>query len=157
MILIFTLSCDNKTKQKDLIQYKDGRQSLTVNKIDRFGKNIELPEIGVILSDSIIVGKELLAKVYMKDKRDFKMIDAYIDCIEVENPSVDTIPDPINKVKRLSGCRKGLITRNDTIYIGLTPQRTGKMTFGEITILTRDMDKIYRTQKYSFDYNVIEN
>lgn len=89
LTIVIALSCSNKTQQKDLIHYKDERQLLTVNKTDRIGNSIELPQIGVILSDSIIVGKEMLAKVHMKDKRDFKIIDAYIDCICVNHLNVE--------------------------------------------------------------------
>lgn len=152
-ILIF-YSCERQ--KSDLVEYKDGRQLLSVNETDRKGNKINLPKVGVDLPEKITVGNELTVKVFLKERKDFSLIDAYYDCATVENASVDTVPNPANKMKRLSGCKMGLINQNDTIYITLIPQKMGKATFNEITLLTRDKEKIYRTQKFTFEYTVDE-
>jgi len=48
----------------------------------------------------------------------------------------------------------GLTIKNDTILIYMTPKNPGTYKFHDITILTRDKEKVYRTQHYTFDYKI---
>jgi len=149
-ILTLLISCQTK---KDLVEYKDGRQLLTLNHQKRNGDSLRLPTVLRVPSDSIPTGGQHLTKLFL-DNADFKLIDAYIDCAVVDNPSVDTIPNTENKWKRLSGCKMGLTIKNDTILIYMTPENPGTYKFHDITILTRGKEKIYRTQHYTFNYKI---
>ena len=113
-------------------------------------------KIQIISPDTITVGEPFLAKIFLRG-RDYKLIDAYFDCKTVENPTVDTVVNTPNKRKRLDGCTKGLFVDNDTLFISFTPSVAGRKKFEEITLLTRDKEKIFRTEKYTFDYYVAEN
>jgi hypothetical protein len=150
----FLTSCG--TADKDLVQYKDGRQILNLNGLTRNGDKLDKFTVDRILTDSISTGEEFLAKIYLTDKN-IKLVAAYFDCQTVDHATVDTVVNTLNNYKRLDGCKKGLMVENDTIYIAFKPETPGKKTFEEITILTRDKEKIFRTQKYSFDYTVVEN
>jgi hypothetical protein len=151
-ILLAMVSCDKK-EAKDFVQYTDGRQQLTVNEIKRNGDKMEKPKINLATPDSAQVGKEFLAKIFLSDT-DIKIIDAFVDCENVDNASVDTV------TYKVSGCKLGLIVKNDTILIAFKPTSSGVKTFSEfseITILTRDTDDVFRTMKYTFDYKVAGN
>lgn len=149
-ILLAMVSCDKKEAKKDFVQYADGRQLLTVNEIKRNGDKIERPKINLATPDSAQVGKEFLAKIFLSDT-DLRITDAFVDCENVDNASVDTV------TYKVSGCKLGLLVKNDTILIAFKPTSSGVKTFSEITILTRDTDKIFRTMKYTFDYKVAGN
>jgi hypothetical protein len=56
---------------------------------------------------------------------------------------------------KVSGCSKGLLVENDTIFIGFRPKELGVKQFPEITILTKDDEKVFRTLAYSFSYKVV--
>jgi hypothetical protein len=146
-ILLAMVSCDKKENKNDFVQYDDGRQLLTVNEIKRNGDKIEKPKINLATPDSAQIGKEFLAKIFLSDT-DLKITDAFVDCENVDNASVDTV------TYNVSGCKHGLILKNDTILIAFKPTSPGVKTFSEITILTRDADKVFRTMKYTFDYKV---
>lgn len=130
-----------------MVKFQDGRQLLTVNTVKRNGEKLEEFKIKRTSSDSISVGTELLIKIFLNGTA-LKIVDAFVDCETVLNPSVDTT------TYNVSGCSKGLIIENDTILIGFKPTETGMHTFPEITILTKDKEKTYRTYKYSFEYFV---
>ncbi len=146
--ILTLVACHNK---KDLVEYKDGRQLLTLNHQTRNGDSLELPKVVKVSPDSVPVGEQYLTKIFL-DNSGFRIVDAYIDCATVDNPSVDTVENTENKRKRLSGCKMGLIVKNDTILIYQIPQKQGTYKFHDITILTRGKDKIYRTQHFTFDY-----
>lgn len=146
-ILLVMFSCDKKENKKDFVKYSDGRQLLTVNEIKRNGDKIEKPKINLTTPNSAQVGKEFLAKVFLSNT-DLKITDAFVDCENVDNASVDTA------TYKVSGCKHGLIVKNDTILIALKPTSPGVKTFSEITILTRDTENVFRTMKYTFDYKV---
>ncbi len=100
--------------------------------------------------DSAQIGKEFLAKIFLSDT-DMKITDAFVDCENVDNASVDTL------TYKVSGCKHGLIVQDDTILIAFKPISPGVKTFSEITILARDTDNVFRTMKYTFDYKVAGN
>jgi hypothetical protein len=153
-VLILT-SC-NQSRNTDLIQYINGRQVLSLNGLTRDGTPLDNPKIEIISPDTIILGEPFFAKIFLADNN-YKLIDAYFDCKTVDNPTVDTVVNTIDKLKRLDGCTKRLFVGNDTILISFTPAVPGQKTFEEITVLTRDNERIFRTQKYTFDYYVAEN
>jgi hypothetical protein len=111
------------------------------------------PKVRATVPDSVEVGNELLVKIFLEDKN-FQLVDAYIGCSFVDNPTVDTVVNTLYKRKRLDGCTQGLLVVNDTIKIGFRPTTPGMKSFEEITILTRDLEKVFRTQKFTFDYRV---
>jgi hypothetical protein len=153
-MLVF-LSCSGAS-DKDLVQYRHGRQVLNLNGVKRNGQKLDEFKIEKISPDSITTGQKFLAKVFFTSK-DIELVAAYIDCDAVEIPTVDTLVNTTNNYKRLDGCKEGLVVENDTIYIRFTAGQPGKKNFEEVTILTRDTEKVFRTQKYSFDYKVVEN
>ncbi|MFZ6009772.1 MAG: hypothetical protein ACOYXT_05430 [Bacteroidota bacterium] len=146
-ILIVAFSCKDKV---DVVEYENGLQLLTVNDLTRSGRKIQRPEIIRTSHDPVFVGEKLLVKISLRTT-DMKIVDAFVDCKATPNPTVDTVT---NKV---SGCSKGLIVENDTILIVFRPTIPGVKQFPEITILTKDNERVFRTFKYSFDYKVLPN
>lgn len=143
-------SCDTKSSDKDFVEYVDGRQLLTVNEIKRNGEKNEEPRINLVTRDSARIGEEFLAKIFLSGT-DSRIVDAFVDCENGDNASVDTV------TYKVSGCKHGLLVKDDTILVAFKPTTSGLKRFSEITILTRDTDKVFRTMKYTFDYKVVEN
>ena len=149
-ILLVMFSCDTKSRDKAFVEYVDGRQLLTVNAIKRNGEKSEGPKINLVSPASARIGKEFLAKIFLSGT-DLRIVDAFVACENVDNASVDTA------TYEVSGCKHGLIVKNDTILIAFKPTTSGLKKFSEITILTKGTDKVFRTMKYTFDYKVVEN
>jgi hypothetical protein len=149
-ILLAMFSCDTKLSEKDFVEYVDGRQLLTVNDIKNNGEKIKVPRINLLTQDSARIGEEFLAKIFLSGT-DLKIADAFVGCENVDNASVDTV------TYKVSGCKHGLLVKDDTILVAFKPTTSGTKRFSEITILTRDTEKVLRTMKYSFDYSVVEN
>lgn len=145
---VFALVLFSCIKKVDLLQYEEGQQLLTLNNLTRYGYRIGSPLVRKISQDSILVKEELLVKIFL-EKSDLEIVDAFFDCQPVTNPAVDTT------TYHVRGCSKRLIVQNDTILIGFRPTELGLYEFPEITILTRDDEKIFRTYNYSFQYKVI--
>jgi hypothetical protein len=150
LIVLVGFSCGDKSGKIDLVQYQDGKQLLSVDNLKRNGEKYITPKVTRISRDSVSKGEELLVDIFLED-RDVKLIDAFIACDSSANPMVDTVD------YKVSGCSTGLVVKNDTIRIGFRPTELGVQKFPEITILTRDEDKIFRTLKYSFVYKVSGN
>ena len=144
---LLVLSCKSGNDGLNLVQYREGEQLLTMNGVERNGEEFIAPRILRLSKDSVLVGEELLVKIFLNDK-DIAIVDAFVDCKLVANPSVDTTTYSV------SGCSRGLIVQGDTIFIGFRPSEPGVKRFSEITILTRDRARIFRTLQYSFDYKV---
>lgn len=155
-LLLTTTSCNQNRPDRNLLQYINGRQLLNLNGLTLDGNPIEDLKVERISPDSITVGEPFLAKIFITDK-DYRLIDAYVECTTIENPTVDTAANPANKRKRLDGCTKGLFVHNDTIFISFTPSLPGQKAFEEITLLTKDSNQVFRTQKYTFDYYVVKH
>jgi hypothetical protein len=145
--VLLAVSCESKTGKIDLVKYQGREQLLTINDVKRNGEKLKEPRIISLSKDSILVGEELLVKIFLEEA-DLKLIDAFLNCKSVENPAVDTM------TYKVSGCSRGLIVQNDTIFIGFHPTKSGVQKFSEITILTKDKENIFRTFKYSFEYKV---
>jgi hypothetical protein len=148
LVVFFIASCKNKNDKIDLVQYRGGQQLLTMNDLQRNGQKFITPRIVRLSDDSVLVGNELLVKIFL-DRGELELVDAFIDCSEVTNLAVDT------STYKISGCANGLIVQNDTIFIGFRVSKLGVQKFSEITLLTRDAEKVFRTFKYSFEYIVI--
>ena len=123
---------------------------LSVNKLNRDGSAFDEPKIGKIAPDSVSIGDEFLCKIFLTEG-DLIIADAFVNCENVENASVDTM------TYKVSGCKNGLMVRDDTIRIGFRPTTAGLKTFWPIKILTRDKEKVFRTLNYTFDYKVGED
>lgn len=149
-VLSILFSCDSKSSDKDLVEYSDGKQLLTVNNVNRDGSDFNKPKIQKITPDSVRIGEEFLAKIFISDT-DLVIADAFVDCDNADKASVDTL------THKISGCKNGLILKDDTILIGFRPTNAGLKKFATITILTKDKEKVFRTMEYTFDYNVVEN
>lgn len=145
---LLMLSCRNGNDGFDLVQYRGGEQLLTMNRMERNGDEFIAPGILRLLKDSVVVGEELLVKIFLNNK-DLTLVDAFVDCEVVVNPSVDTT------TYNVSGCSRRLIVREDTIFIGFRPSEPCVRKFPDITILTSDREGIFRTLTYSFDYKVV--
>ncbi|MBT1707806.1 hypothetical protein KK062_06220 [Fulvivirgaceae bacterium PWU5] len=147
--ILFGVSCKNRNESIDLVEYQDGKQLLTMDKLERNGREFIIPKIHRLSKDSVLVGNELLVKIFL-GRNDLDLVNAFLDCDStVVNPTVDTT------TYRISGCSRGLIVQNDTILIGFHPTKPGVQRFSEITILTKDRKKVFRTLKYSFEYKVV--
>lgn len=148
-VLIIAIICSCEAKKVNLIRYDGTKQFLSMNNLERNGKLFTTPSIIKLSTDSVKRGEEFLAKIFL-DKGDLKLVDAFIDCELVEDPSVDTL------TYKVSGCSTGLLVRNDTILIGFYPTKLGVLSFPEITLLTKDKENVFRTMQYSFKYKVVE-
>jgi hypothetical protein len=146
IIFISLFACK---KEADLVQYKDGHQLLTVNDVNRDGSKLLAPKVGINSPDSIVAGDELVAKIFLKDSN-LEIADAFVGCENVSAQVVDTT------TYKVSGCSTGLVVQNDTIFIGFRPSKLGLNEFQEITILTRDNERVFRIIKYSFTYRVVD-
>jgi hypothetical protein len=100
-ILLTIFSCDTKLTDNDLVEYVDGRQLLTLNNSNRDGSDFDEPKISKLTPDSVLIGEEFLARIFLSDT-DLTITDAFVNCDNVENPSVDTI------TYKVSGCKNGL-------------------------------------------------
>jgi hypothetical protein len=138
-----------KTSGNSPVRYEGGRQLLTLNHSSLEGEYIETPAFAKIAPDAVSVGEELVVKIFIKDAK-LTIADAFVNCKSVENPAVDTL------TYKVSGCSQGLVVQHDTIFIALRPAEIGVKTFPEITVLTRDTSRVFRTFVYSFEYNVVE-
>ena len=149
-ILVFVLiSCSNKkSDQINLVKYEGREQLLTLNNLTVQGNSINAPVINTISPDSVIVGEELLVKIFIQEPN-LKIVEAFFDCQSVPTVAVDTT------TFKVRGCTKKLFIRSDTIAIGFRPTEIGVQNFPMITILTRDKEKIFRTYDYSFKYRVV--
>ena len=153
--ILLLFSCDHPAQEADMVRYRDGRQLLNLNEMKRNGDPLDVPRVERISLDSIAVGEEFSAKIFLTDKN-YDIVAAYYDCKNVDNPTVDTIGSTPNRYK-LDGCKRGLMVENDTIYIYFRGGIPGSNAFEEITILTRDKQKIFRTQNYTFNYKIRSN
>ncbi|MEL6559325.1 MAG: hypothetical protein AAFQ94_14135 [Bacteroidota bacterium] len=145
--------CQQRLEKLDLVEYQNGRQVLNMNDRAKDGKKLVLPTVEINAPDTIKVNEKFNAEIYLSDSN-YQLVAAYFDCELVDHPTVDTVVYTANDTKRLDGCRKGLMVKNDTILIQFYPSRSGQRTFSEITILTLDNDRIFRTQNYSFNFYV---
>ena len=151
LTILFAFSC-SPGSDRNLVEYRNGRQLLNVNETQRNGDRLDKPTVKRLSPDSISVGEEFLARIFLDDK-DFDLVAAYFDCDTSQLQTVDTTTAVPYKI---DGCKWRLEVKSDTIFIAFHGGKPGKRTFHEITILTRDREKIYRTQKYTFDYTVTE-
>jgi hypothetical protein len=149
-ILLVMFSCDTKSSDKNFVEYVDGGQLLTANEIKRNGEKIEEPRINLVTPDSARIGEEFLAKIFLSGT-ELRIVDAFVDCENVDNASVDTV------TYKISSCKHGLLVKDDTILVAFRPTTSGLKKFSEITILTKGADKVFRTMRYTFDYKVAEN
>ncbi len=148
--ILILLSCDNHSREKVPLEYKDGRQLLTLNEQNTNGQKLEKPKVILTINDSARIGEEFIVKISLSDK-DFKIKEAFVDCETEQFPSVDTLTYDV------SGCKLKLFIESDTVIIAFQPRILGHSKFSEITLLTQDKENVFRTMKYTFDYNVTEN
>jgi hypothetical protein len=134
-----------------LLQYRDGRQLLTLNETDETGHRISRPKVRMIAPDSIVVGEVYSTRIFLTDT-DEDFIVAFTDCNMVDTLSIDTTTFQIGGV-----CRSKLFAQDDTVFVAFRPQSPGINTFQTIKIVTRDKYRIFRTIDYSFDYKVVDN
>lgn len=140
-ILVFAMSCDS-SDHNNKVEYIGGRQVLSSSEIVSGNEN---DLVGIEAPRATLIGQEFLAKVFLKDAY-LELVDAFIDCDSVDQLSVDTT------TYNVSGCRKGLVVKADTVRIGFRPTTTGVKDFDGITILVRDSKGIFRIIQYSFTY-----
>lgn len=133
-----------------LLKYKDGQQLLILNETDEFGHKISRPEVRMISPDSIEVGEEYLAKIFLTESsEDFVL--AFTDCNLTDTLSIDTVTLRVDK------CHIKLFDKDDTVFLAFKPQTVGVKTFQTIKIVTRDNKGVFRTIDHAFDYKVVEN
>jgi hypothetical protein len=147
--ILLIISCDNKTKENDLLEYKDGRQLLTLNYVKRNGDSLDPIAFGLLSPNTIRVGEEFVARIFLMDSS-CKIVAAYFNCNRVNNPSVDTTS------LDSSGCKIRLHVEHDTIYIAFKSDTVGTKAVDPLTILTRDKEKVFRTLDYRYTMKVVE-
>lgn len=101
----------------------------------------------VVLNDENLVNKELVAKVFLTN-HNWEIVHAYFDC---GNQMLINFPE-----EKIQGCEKELFVKNDTIFIGFTPNETGMRSFDGIEVLIKDKDLNLRIVSFSFNYKVAE-
>src|SRR5688572_25925892 len=99
---IFLLGCGRT--DHSVVLYIDGRQMLTLNEIDEDGKKITRPTVKMISPDSIAVGGEFVAKIFLLDS-DEDFVVAFTDCASADTLSIDTASFHIN------ACRSKLFSQ----------------------------------------------
>lgn len=158
-LALVLISC-NSASEKNIVQYKDGRQVLNLNELSRTGQSIEDLKIEKISPDTIVNGDEFRAKLFLADKNT-TLVAAYFNCLKVNNPTVDTATNTFN-YKRLDGCSVELPIENDTVYIAFRIETLEKFsghktyTLEPITILTKDKENLFRTQSYTFNIILVD-
>jgi hypothetical protein len=150
LVVILLVACGRKKYGADFVRYIGNQQLLTLDSLERDGREFVPPEIIRYCPDSIAVGEELLIKIFLKDS-DLRLVNAYVGCKVTVPQTVDT------SSYRVSGCTEGLVVRDDTIMIGFRPMTLGLHSFSDISILTKDPDGIFRLIKYRFQYRVVEH
>ncbi len=144
---ILLMACGKS--RESLVQYRDGRQLLTVNETDTEGNRITLPDVKLIAPDTIEIGEDFLAKIFLEGS-DQKFVVAFAHCDSVASQLIDTA------TYRIDGCQAKLFEEDDTVQIAFRPQHEGNKTFGPVKIITKDSNKILRSIDYSFDYVVVQ-
>ena len=81
---LLVLSCKSGNDGLNLVQYREGEQLLTMNGVERNGEEFIAPRILRLSKDSVLVGEELLVKIFLNDK-DIAIVDALVDCKLVAN------------------------------------------------------------------------
>lgn len=152
-------SC-NSHSEKNLLQYEDGKQLLTLNELSINGQKLDQFSVEKIAPDTIVNGDEFRAKLFLTNKN-INIVAAYFNCLPVDNPTVDTATNILNYQNE---CDVELPVENDTIYIAFRIKTMEKFatesvpyTSGPITILTKDKEMVYRTQEYKLDLVLVEN
>ena len=159
-LTVVVINSCNKPSEKNMVQYKDGKQVLNLNGLSRTGQRIEELKIEKISPDTIVNGDEFRAKLFLADKNT-TLVAAYFNCLKVENPTVDTATNTFN-YKRLDGCSVELPIENDTVYIafriGTLEKFSGYKTYTlePITFLIKDKENIFRTQNYTFNIIMVD-
>ena len=132
IILVFVIACiGNQTNKKIVIEYFSKTDlSITVNKIP-------------------IVNNETCVLIYLK-KRLGKIKQAYCGCITDNIKTIDM------KNNIIVGCRDKLYISKDTVWVCITPTKTGKCEIPNITLLYSDENGNYHitdTTNFSFIVN----
>jgi len=146
--VIFLSACSKSNH--DFIKYQDGQQLLTLNATDEYGQKIPRPTVQMIAPDSVKVGEEFLAKIFLSDSSEHFIV-AFTDCVLSDTLSIDTT------TFQLSGCRSKLFNKQDTVFLAFRPQTAGVKTFQPIKIVTRDKRRVLRTLDHTFHYKVVDN
>lgn len=108
---------------------------MNLNGLTRFGDSLANPKVGIEIPDSVIVGDELVATIFLEDEG-FDLISAYVDCKDLTKAIVDTVSHPTGG-GLAEWCEMELMVQNDTLYIGFRPTQPGIKPLQEITLLTR--------------------
>lgn len=149
-IQLLIVACEPKNRDRAYVQYKDGKQLLTVNGIEGNGDTLQEFTTLIMAPDTVAVGQEFTAKVFLSTEY-LKIADAYVNCAAIKWAAVDTM------TYEIVGCEEGLMVKDDTVFIAFRAKAPGTYKFPEITILTVDPKKIFRAHKYSFNYTVRNN
>lgn len=149
LIALLSTQCGNRHDNESFLRYNEkGRQFLNLNELKSNGEQWEKPVVLKKGPDSITIGQEFRAAIYLA-KKEPRIVEAYFDCESVNDASVDTL------TFHVSGCSKKLFIQNDTVLIGFRPAKEGEIEFPRITLLTVDKNRIFRTVNYSFTYKVV--
>jgi hypothetical protein len=148
LCLVFLFGCGKTDESR--VQYRDGRQLLTLNETDESGQKVTRPTVQMIGPDSISIGEEYLTKIFLTDS-DEDFIGAFTDCNLTDSLSIDTT------TFKIDACRSKLFSQDDTVLLAFRPQTLGVKTFQPIKIVTRDKHGVFRMLDYTFDYKVVDN
>src|SRR5690242_6736161 len=107
LIMLMVLAC-GRNHDRRFVQYKDGKQLLTVNTIKGNGDPLEKVTILKNAPDSVLAGEALRAKIFLSNT-DQQIADAYVNCPTAKQLLVDTARYEIE------GCEGGLVVQDNAI------------------------------------------
>jgi hypothetical protein len=145
-ILITIGSCGEKKAVS--VQYKDGKQILSMNTITKMGERIDPIVLQAVAPDTVQIGDEFSAKLFLSNSA-YNIVDARFDCPLTDLSVADT------SRRKIIGCTKGLLVDKDTIRIYFRVGGDyGLKQFDEITALSMDTNNIFRYHTGTFKYFV---
>ena len=137
-IFIFQ-SCNDQTIQNTIV-YKDGKQVPILDTTQL--------EIGIIAVDSVFLGQEYCAKIWLTNKNQ-RTVKSFVNG-DFNKSLVDTIK------QTLDNSRMKLLVENDTTIFCLTPTDFAQTFKYKIALLTIDKNKIYHLKTLNLKFKSVD-
>ena len=150
--IALTSSCGDapSTKAKTItfkgpVKYIAGQQQLSVNNLTIDNTSFEIVQVKSLMPDTIAIDKPYLAKIFLSSPF-VKLVGAYKDCQVSDESLVDRASNIINHCNQLDGIS------NDTLTLSIIAGPTEGITTINITLLSMDLDSVYRYHHGSIQY-----
>jgi len=137
--LFLLQSCNDQTTQ-NIVVYKDGKQVPVLDTTQR--------EIGIMAVDSVFLGQEYCAKIWLKNKNQ-RTVKSYVNG-DFNKSLVDTLK------QTLDNSRMKLLVENDTTIFCLTPTDFAQTFKYKIALLTIDKNKIYHLKTLNLKFKSVD-